>query len=568
MNSIRTLLILLLSVYGPTAFCDDASSEFGALEYALSDAQNPADVPLSGWLTFDRDKVKSHEGIFWIRLAVMLRNYRPEQQILVRSLMAYELFCDDKKVLVNGVASAERGSEVPGKFVAVAVLPRSCYEDGPHHLAFRASSHHWPVDSYLYKQQNQLVARLLISPLEADLEVLVWEDAQIAIFASLNLFFALYFLAQFFTAQSFTERPRALTHLLFSACCLAVAVIGLNENFAHYYSYPYTWRYPLWVCLVLAVAVVGVTLPTVLLHHLEIPRKAMWLGTLLPIVLGSVIFAPEKHVGSYALVGVFVLCTLMAVYASHMKREFAGPLVVATLGCAVTNSIAADYFYLTFTGLMMVIVYSLIMQNRRNRERLFETSLLASQLEAQMLRKTIQPHFLMNSLTNIMEWVEVEPEKAGNFIQLLADEFRDFNKMAAHQMIPIEMEIELCRQHLDIMGLRLRKQFQLDVSLVEPGREVPPAIFHTLCENGISHNRFKDDQVVFSLGESLLESGEIEYEFKTPFMGDGVGSETGTGVKYVQSRLSQAYGHNWMLASELEGQSWVTRIRFKENANV
>ena len=40
-----------------------------------------------------------------------------------------------------------------------------------------------------------------------------------------------------------------------------------------------------------------------------------------------------------------------------------------------------------------------------------------------MLKRSLQPHFLFNSLMSLQEWIEDKPEKAAHFVQALAESF-------------------------------------------------------------------------------------------------------------------------------------------------
>ncbi|MEW5983474.1 MAG: histidine kinase [Acidobacteriota bacterium] len=81
----------------------------------------------------------------------------------------------------------------------------------------------------------------------------------------------------------------------------------------------------------------------------------------------------------------------------------------------------------------------------------------SQRLEAELLKKTIQPHLLMNTLLTIQSWFGQDPAKAGRLVEALADEFRIISRVAAQPEIDMADEIQLCRRHLELMGPRPRR---------------------------------------------------------------------------------------------------------------
>ena len=58
------------------------------------------------------------------------------------------------------------------------------------------------------------------------------------------------------------------------------------------------------------------------------------------------------------------------------------------------------------------------------RRRAQAAQLAAARLELELLKKNIQPHFLLNTLATIMETIEEGPKTAAALVESLAGEFR------------------------------------------------------------------------------------------------------------------------------------------------
>jgi LytS/YehU family sensor histidine kinase len=205
-------------------------------------------------------------------------------------------------------------------------------------------------------------------------------------------------------------------------------------------------------------------------------------------------------------------------------------------------------------------------QQRKEEQLAYESSLLlSSRLKIELLKKNIQPHFIMYTLTSIMEWVETSPKKSIEFIEALAGEFEILNEIAEKQLIPIQQEIDLCKQHLAIMTFRKEITYELDQIGIDQSEKIPPAILHTIIENGITHSKPINGKIKFELKFERLNNLRL-YEIKTIAENRLQNKKSGgTGFKYIKSRLTESYGDRWELKSAPTDNGWLTSIIILEN---
>ncbi|CAM2070483.1 Histidine kinase [Sulfidibacter corallicola] len=190
-------------------------------------------------------------------------------------------------------------------------------------------------------------------------------------------------------------------------------------------------------------------------------------------------------------------------------------------------------------------------------------------LQLELQKKQIQPHYLMNSLTASMAWFETHPEEAPDFIEALAEEFSLFRRMCAKSSVKMEDELALCRRHLRIMAFRRKNRYRLDCEGISGEESVPPTLFHTLIENGITHGPNQDREVVFR----LCKIAKNHYRFSAP-LGEGSPGEAptesgdtrseGLGLQYIKTRLEECYPGNWSLISGPSSGRWHTELSWCE----
>jgi len=201
---------------------------------------------------------------------------------------------------------------------------------------------------------------------------------------------------------------------------------------------------------------------------------------------------------------------------------------------------------------------SLIQEMKANRVR----SLEAASLEADLLRRNLQPHFLMNSLMLVIEWIEQKPQAAVNFVQALAEELRALVKFSNQKEVSLEEEIALCRRHLEIMAYRYNAEYHLNVCGSPLGIRIPPAILHTQIENAYSHNHLASGSE-FTL-EIKHESNNVALYLCSPINRKQKIEGMGMGERYIHSRLKQYFGQDYRFESGVLEDRWQTIIAFKE----
>ncbi len=120
------------------------------------------------------------------------------------------------------------------------------------------------------------------------------------------------------------------------------------------------------------------------------------------------------------------------------------------------------------------------------RNRALSPALAEARLQA--LQARIRPHFLFNSLNAVLSLMRAEPRRAETALEDLAELFRVLMS-DNRKLIPLEQELELCRQYLDIESLRLEDRLKVDwqVEDLPDDAMVPPLILQPLLENAVYH---------------------------------------------------------------------------------
>jgi hypothetical protein len=317
-------------------------------------------------------------------------------------------------------------------------------------------------------------------------------------------------------------------------------------------------------------ALIGVLMIWLLIEQFAIPRRSWWLlGALVIVALiwsGSAYQQVKTIWLGRAMLGYALLPASWAVWKRRPGAWLAVIGVVIGLGSVQQatdmRSVISPTSFLFFGALVIMLLGVLSFEIRADRQQAREAQLAAARLEAELLKKNLQPHFLLNTLAVLTEIVEQDPPRAVKLIDDLADEFRSVARVASEKLIPLAQELELCRAHLRVMSVRTGQAWQLDAAGVDETIAVPPAVLLTLIENGFTHQRGAEGSTVFRLElEQTIEGtnrltffspGEVQVETKR--------STSGTGLLYVKARLEESFPGRWSLQSEPVAGGWSSTI--------
>lgn len=196
-----------------------------------------------------------------------------------------------------------------------------------------------------------------------------------------------------------------------------------------------------------------------------------------------------------------------------------------------------------------------------------EKALLSSELK--LLQAQIEPHFLFNTLSNVIGLVHNNPKAAEETLVRLTTLLRSSLDRTRQKSTTLREELSIVDAYLGIhqirMPHRLHYRFVPELAALPEAtmeRRLPPLIVQPLVENAIQHGI-----------DPLEEGGEIEIslncsdsrlEICIADTGRGVGTSSagnGSGLRNVRDRIQLLYGERGSLAlEENQPQGVVARL--------
>ncbi|MGS2765080.1 sensor histidine kinase [Sinomicrobium sp. M5D2P9] len=297
-----------------------------------------------------------------------------------------------------------------------------------------------------------------------------------------------------------------------------------------------------------------------LLYHFALPYKKHIVILLMGTSAIS-FFILKENVYIFMSLGGALLLTL---WARNNNRETGIVLCgVIVFSICVILRVSGYMPYGYFIGIIFFIFcmfLSVGIELSRQQKEHRQVLLRSSRLENQLLKKSIQPHFLFNSLTSLQELMETDPVKAGVFLEDISGEFELFSEISHKKQIPVKDELKLVRHYLGIMAVRKNVVFALNTKNLDEEKSIPPGVFLTLVENGITHGYENRNSGNFTISEERGVNYR-QYVISNDGTGDDIIKEKGMGIQYVISRLEESYGKKFDFSSYPCPGGWMSVIK-------
>jgi Histidine kinase len=494
------------------------------------------------------------KGIGWYRARIQILSHSDSLNPLYLHIMHYptaqEIYWDGSLLAANGRVGRTAEEEQAGRVLQSARIPPRLTGPGVHVLAVRVSNY-WNASGGL-----------------AEVRLGAWKPLQNSFHGQWALLIVqmgiisvtgVYFFANFLTRIN-------RTYALFSLICLGCAMQTIPRSVEVYANVGIVATRWFSGLEYLGYTIMLCSFPLFFFSEFSsLARKWYWVAAALAALatlpcegfifdlIPTSLFQFVKV--SNAIVGFAAIAACLGVtgWAVYRKKENS---LMASLGllCMLVGVILGVIFELQFswplglTALILFLNAGLTRSLTRRNMAFQETNLKGARLEIELLKKNIQPHFLLTSLRSITEWLEQEPKVAARLVNALATEMRMMLKMTTERMVSLNEEINLCRTHLEVMGLRRHRTLALDTQGVRGEELIPPMVMHTLLEMGLEEAEESSGDIRFLLQRLPGKGLVLRISHTASLKQSWQRGEDETGLKYVRARLQECFPERWTLS--------------------
>lgn len=229
------------------------------------------------------------------------------------------------------------------------------------------------------------------------------------------------------------------------------------------------------------------------------------------------------------------------------------------LGIVLMSIVVSAIVYRHYANKAMLAEAQAEQARERARATELERQAVTSKLKA--LQAQIEPHFLFNTLANVVSLIDSEPAQARRMLERLIELLRSSLAASRSDRATLGQEAALLSAYLDILKVRMgdRLDYALDIPSALSSAYLPPLTLQPLVENAIRHGlEPKVDGGTVQVRAHVLED-RLVVEVEDDGQGFAPTAGAGVGLDNVRERLASRYGAGARLVIE-EGRPG-TRVR-------
>jgi hypothetical protein len=135
------------------------------------------------------------------------------------------------------------------------------------------------------------------------------------------------------------------------------------------------------------------------------------------------------------------------------------------------------------------------------KTRQYEAEKRAAEAQLRLVQAQMEPHFLFNTLANVLSLIDADPARARRMLEAFTDYLRSSLGSLRRDDATLASELELVEAYLGLQQLRMDDRLRYSIAADAPARAVtlPPMMLQPLVENAVLHGL-----------ERKVEGGAIE----------------------------------------------------------
>jgi sensor histidine kinase YesM len=233
-------------------------------------------------------------------------------------------------------------------------------------------------------------------------------------------------------------------------------------------------------------------------------------------------------------IGPFVLLRIFSIVLWQQEKSLLQPIILG-----ITFGSVATYFFYAKARLR-------VSMGELQQERIKRLSSEKEALEAnlRLLQAQIEPHFLFNTLSNVLSLIDTDPASGKSMLVDLIHYLRTSLSRTFPDPITLDQEMDMIKAYLNIQKIRMgeRLHFKIELPDAVSKHPFPPMLLQPPVENALKHGL----EPKMEGGEIMIKATEEEDLIRVEVMDTGCGFSSlhnaGVGIGNVKERIKLLYG--------------------------
>jgi signal transduction histidine kinase len=240
------------------------------------------------------------------------------------------------------------------------------------------------------------------------------------------------------------------------------------------------------------------------------------------------------------------------------------------LGIAIGNALLSGFHPLYYLGrsatmaplvpfalvMAMFMLLVLVSGERRidhettaahQREQIAAAAQLLAEARLRALQAQIEPHFLYNTLANVLSLIDSQPAQARHMLERFIDYLRASLTASRAEHATVGAELDLAAAYLDVLAVRMgsRLRYRIDAADAVRAVRMAPMLLQPVVENAVMHGlepKVDGGEIVL---RAQADGATLRIEVADTGAGPGAGPARpggGVGLANLRARLRSLYG--------------------------
>ncbi|MBS1920864.1 MAG: tetratricopeptide repeat protein [Bacteroidetes bacterium] len=182
------------------------------------------------------------------------------------------------------------------------------------------------------------------------------------------------------------------------------------------------------------------------------------------------------------------------------------------------NSRKTFLFYIA--GFIILLALTGIIFYNRSRRNKIKMGKLKAELQSQVLRSQMNPHFIFNCLNSIENFImQNDKRQASDYLNKFSSLIRSILDSSRNEVVPLSKDMEALNLYVELEQLRFNHKFNyksfIDPALAGGDYRVPALLIQPYIENAIVHGLAHSDENDLNLTVTAsLEDDKIKYKIQ------------------------------------------------------
>ena len=265
---------------------------------------------------------------------------------------------------------------------------------------------------------------------------------------------------------------------------------------------PPLWVHVTWTIVFSAVIAVGFTVmgfvaaARTLAQWADLHEWGLWYGRNLTVALCIGFCIQGIYKLGFAVMGPVRLGRLQGWRRSlfFSALPMLGVAVGWPIGMTLVFGDLRQFAGMTSGNLVSLVVLSLMISlgfyvyfSLRTKEA--RAQLRANEAQLRLLQGQMEPHFLFNTLANVISLIDADAPRARHMLEALTDYLRASLGALRHDDSTLAVELDLARRYLELMRTRMGERLRFEIEADDALRDarLMPLVLQPLIENAVKH---------------------------------------------------------------------------------